>query len=101
MRDQPGRASNGTLAGLMVRRRNRAQRLADKSGRGELFAIRQNRGRVAGQEKQSALNLFALRQEQSQTFACTAGFEKFCHWKLVTVVAALAKRADQLGRAFR
>src|SRR5439155_17605871 len=77
MCDQPGRASHPTIAGFMVRRRDRAQRLADEVRCDELPGARQNRISVASKTEQESLDLLSLGQKQSQTFAGAAGFKEF------------------------
>src|SRR5438552_3526863 len=101
MCDQPGRTSDRTIAGFMVRRRDRAQRLADEVSDDELPAERQNRIRVASKAEQESLDFFALRQKESQAFAGAAGFKEFGHWELMASVAATSQRGDEFGRAFR
>src|SRR5947199_9798133 len=101
MCDQPGRTSDRTIAGFMVRRRDRAQRLADEVRCDELPAARQNRIRVASKAEQESLDFFALRQKESQAFAGAAGFKELGHWELMASVAATSQRGDELGRALR
>src|SRR4029077_16825432 len=92
--DQPRRASHRAIAGFMVRRWDRAQRLADEVRCDELPAARQNRISVASKAEQESLDFFALRQQQSQAFAGAAGFKEFGHREPMTPVAAISQNSD-------
>ncbi len=63
MRDQPGRAPHGGLAGFVVRRGAGAQGLADARGRGQYLAARADRTRPARQARADGKVQRALQYE--------------------------------------
>src|SRR5881394_1031192 len=101
MCDRPRRSSDRTSAGPLVWRWDCPERLVDQSRRNELSASRPDRNRTRGKTKTKKLGLFALRHKHSQTLAGAAGFKELRHRKLMTVVAALGERRNELGRALR
>src|SRR5689334_1970414 len=101
MCDRSGRTSHRKIAGFVVRRWDRAQRVADPSRCSQLSAARKDRSRPPGETKCEALSFFALRHKHSQTFAGAAGLKEFSHRKLVAFVSALGQDIYEVGRAFR
>src|SRR5439155_8128992 len=68
MRHQPRRSPHRAFAGLMVRNRHRAERVAHQRRRNELFTTGKNRGCITGQTSKggvmgySAENHYSLLQ---------------------------------------
>ena len=88
------------FAGLVVRHRRRAQRLADQRRCDELFAgwTKIENGDKSESAREFRLrHLFPLRQKHGQTFAGAAGLEEFRHRQCVAAIATVVRVLTRFG----